>query len=417
MSVYHQRLHFTGWSVSHDRETFLLYGLRVTRELASKLVLFFMPLFLFKVGESLPLLSPLLNSFQQGMLVIAAYHLINRVASIFCLIPIGKMIKRIGPQRSFVISQVSYVLYFSILYYCEQWPWLLILVALLEVVQVFFWNSYYVVMTEQITKKSMGSNMGAVSFLLNLAAMASPVIGGVVITYFGYPILFLLGLCTMLAGTIFAVLMAPTHITDQVSWKEFFTWLREPGYRKLAVSYAGRYMNDSVLVMWPLYVFFLLGTVDRVGFLYGLSLFCAMLIVFATGSFIDTHRRARKPFFFSGGLLTILWVLRTQTVHFWSIAFIDIIDRLTSNFHWLFFDTFFMRRGKGSQALSFFVYRELINSLVAVMFWLLFAMLFLLTTNSWQMLFGLAAVGVMLSLLVKDHKDPLNEQTKTNQLV
>lgn len=412
-SVYHHRLWLTSWKGTTDRETVLLYGLRVSRELASKLVLFFLPLFLFRLGESLPLFSAHLNTFQQGMICIALYYLLNRLLSLVLLIPTGQAIKHIGPQRSFVIAQVGYVAYFLTLYWVEQYPALIFLASLLEVTQMFFWNSYYTVLTEQAGKKNMGSNMGLVSFLLNLTAMITPIMGGLIITFFGYKILFLLGLLIMLVGTGFAIVMKSTHIVDQVSWQEFFSWLREPGFQKLAISYGGRYVNDAVLTVWPLYVFFILGSVDRVGFLYGASLFFAMIIVFFTGSFIDTHRRSKKPFFVSGGLLSILWLLRTQTLQFWGIAIIDMVDRLTSNFHWLFFDTFFMRRGKGSQALSFFVYREVITSFVATGFWTLFVVLFLTVANSWQGLFGLAAIGVMLSLLVKDHKEAIDEQTKT----
>jgi MFS family permease len=406
-AVYHHRLFLLHWPSDRNSQTMLLYGMRVMRELASKLVLFFLPLFLFRIGESTPILISGLNSFQQGMLTIAAYYLISKSLSLFVLIPIGELIRKIGPERSFLISQTGYILYFMVLYKAELFPWLILVAAALETVQIFFWNSYYTLMSVQVTKNKMGSNMGAVQFLINVVAMISPIIGGLVVVWFGYPMLFLMGLVCMLVGMVIAALLKSTKITDTVSWQEFFSWMREAGYRKLAASYAGRYINDAVLVVWPLYVFFLLGTVDRVGYLYGLSLFVSMIVIYFAGSFFDKHR-TKKPFFLSGGLLSVVWVLKTQIIGFWSIAVVDIFERLTANFHWLFFDTTFMRRGKGSQALSFFVYREVIISVVAIFFWLAFAAMFVWFVESWKGLFLLAGFGVMLSLLVKDHKDSSN---------
>ncbi len=408
-SVYHHRLNFVNWQPHQDRETWLLNGLRMSRELSSKMVLLFLPLFLFKFGESLPSFSPLINSFQQGMLVIAFYYLFNRALSLIFLIPIGSIITKIGPQRSFLVSQAGYVVYFMCLYSVEKMPLLLVLAAIFETIQVFFWNSYHTLNSQKSLKSHMGSHMGSISFIVNLSSMVAPIIGGAVVVTFGYQMLFLFGLITVLFGMVCSALMKPTKINDVVSWKEFFSWMQEPGYRKLAVSYAGRYINDATLVVWPLYVFFILGTVDRVGFLYGLSLFLAMIITYFTGSFLDRHR-TRKPFMVSGGLLSLLWLARTMIFNFWSIAILDMIERLTSNFHWLFFDTLFMRRSKGSQALSFFVYREVIISVVAILFWLLFAGLFLISNKSWQLLFALGGIGTMLSLLVRDHKDHIYEE-------
>lgn len=407
-AVYHHRLFLPQWPANKSNQTRLLYGMRVMRELASKLVLFFLPLFLFRIGESTPPILVGINGFQQGMATIAAYYLISRLLSLITLIPIGGIIKKIGPERSFLISQAGYIVYFMLLYKAEVYPWLVFVAAALETVQIFFWNSYYTLMSVQVTKNKMGSNVGVVQFLINIVAMISPIIGGMVVVWFGYPVLFLIGLVCMLVGMVIAALLKPTKVVDTVSWQEFFTWMREAGYQKLAISYAGRYVNDSVLVVWPLYVFFLLGTVDRVGFLYGLSLFASMLVTYFAGSFLDKYK-TKKPFFLSGGMLSLVWVLKTQIVSFWSIAVIDVFERLTANFHWLFFDTMFMRRGKGSQALSFFVYREVIISAVAIAFWLSFAAMFIWFVDSWKGLFLLAGFGVMLSLLVKDHKDPSNE--------
>ena len=90
-----------------------------------------------------------------------------------------------------------------------------------------------------------------------------------------------------------------------------------------------------------------------------------------------------------------------QATAIWSIAVVDTLDKLTANFHWLFFETLVLRRSQGSQIFSYFVYREVIISAAAVIFWLI-VLLLVLAASGWQGLFIIAALGVLFSLLVSD---------------
>jgi hypothetical protein len=125
------------------------------------------------------------------------------------------------------------------------------------------------------------------------------------------------------------------------------------------------------------------------------------VLSFAVGFYID-HTKSKRPFFASGAVLSLLWMARMHIWSFWHIAVINIIDKLTGDFHWLFYDTAFMRRGKGSQAFSFFVYREVIISISALIFWSLVVGLFTTVASGWTGLFVLASVGVLLTVLIKE---------------
>ena len=147
-------------------------------------------------------------------------------------------------------------------------------------------------------------------------------------------------------------------------------------------------------------MFIFLGSVDKVGYLYTISLFIAMMFTFFVSVYID-HTKSRKPFLLSGGVLTALWLIRTQFLSILGIAIIDVVDRLTSNFHWLFYDMIMMKRGKGRNALSYFVYREIILNITSICFWSIFATFFVVGLG-WDSLFLFAAIGVSLSVLMKD---------------
>ena len=192
---------------------------------------------------------------------------------------------------------------------------------------------------------------------------------------------------------------------DDVSLKELTMWFREQRFVKLSLSITGKAVHDLAIFVWPLYVFLLLGNTERVGLLYSLSFLLSVIIGLFLRKRID-HQERRQPFYISGGMLSVLWALRSQVFTPWSIALVDAFDKLTGNYHWLFFDRLLFNRGKGRAALSYFIYREMIVAGAATAFWLFFALMFFILPIEWKGLFALAAVGVLLSLLVGKKHDP-----------
>jgi MFS family permease len=400
---HHLQLPF--WHVDTGRNMNVLYAIRVIRDLVNKLALFFFPIFLFQLGSVAPEFAGLaLTSFQKGMIVIAGYYFLAQLTVLITALPLGKLLPKLTHERSFIFSYLVRAVVFSLLLFNQEYLWMLAIAAVLDGVQSnLFWNSYHTILSRVTQKKHMGQDLGILQFLLQLVAVLSPALAGLVARYLGIDILFLVALVLSLVGAILSLFLELRPEFDVVSKLEFFKWMKEGAFRKLSLSFAGRYVNDAALLMWPLYIYFLLGAIDRVGYLYSLSLFLSLVATFFIGTYIDAHRK-KNPLFASGGILSFLWLARTQVWGVWSIAVVDVFDRLVSNVHWLYFDTAFIRRGKGSQALSYFIYREIVISFVGVLFWLLFGLVFIFSAG-WNTLFVLAAVGVLLSSIITEYKE------------
>jgi hypothetical protein len=191
------------------------------------------------------------------------------------------------------------------------------------------------------------------------------------------------------------------HERDEVSWRELWFWISDRRFIKLGASIAGKTVYDLAVYVWPLYVFLLLGNTERVGLLYGLSFLLSIAASVFIGHHLDRDEQ-RRPFAVSGGLLSALWLIRSRLLDFWSLALVDAFDKITGNFHWLFFDRVLLNRGKGRQAFSYFMYRELIISATIVVFWAFFALMFVAWAIEWNGLFVIGAVGVLLSLLIRN---------------
>lgn len=404
ISEYHLHLPHVVIESKGSHNLSALFGLRVVRDLVAKLSLFFLPIYLYQFGiRSGFFVTFSLTDLQRGMAAIALYYLVCRLVVFFTAVPLANWLQRVGHQKMMQYSYLLHMIGFVCMYLSAGIPLLIIPAAVLDGLQAnMFWTSYHTILSQSSLKQHMGRNLGALQVILQLVGVVSPALSGLIAVTAGLPSLFLIALAGAILGFIFTLPVGVTYRFDRVSYGEFWSWLQESGFRKLTVSIAGRYINDAAVYLWPLYVYIALGSVDKVGYLYTISLFLAMLFSFFLGAYLD-KAATKKPYLFSGGILTAIWLLRTQFLSVLGIALVDFFDRLTSNFHWLFFDMILMRRSKGKNALSYFVYREMVMSVTAFFFWAIFGLLFLVNLG-WNSLFLFAAVSVMLTLLINDRE-------------
>jgi MFS family permease len=397
-------LHLPHLTFDDSKNLRLLYGIRVIRDLVNKIAEFFLPVFLYLVGSTSEQLSFLpFNEFQRGMLTLSSYYLVLGIVSFFLVVPLGKVCKEIGYQRSFLLSFLIRSLYFvSVFYVASDVRFLLVAVIFSAINMQLFWPGYHAILSRSASREKMGSDLGILRFLLQVVAVISPAISGVIAYRVGIEYLFLFGVVLMLFSGIFAIRMDEEKFRGEPSYKEFFNWLKESRFAQLSASFAGRYIYDISIYIWPLYIFLILGAIDVVGYLYTTSLFLAMSFTFFTSYYID-HSKSKRPFKISGGILSIITILRSQIVTPLSIVLVDTLDRMVSNVYSLFFDVAFMKRGQGSTADSFFIYREMVLWIASIIFWLLFG-LFFLFFSGWQALYILAGIGVLVGLMVKDSK-------------
>jgi len=376
---YSHQVLFPRITVDNSRNMKVLFSIRVLRELANKLALFFLPVFLFQLGISTRFLAAWgLTSFQSGVVLLALYFAVAKLMVVLLAIPAGDFIRRYGFAASLMLSHLLYaVTLIGFRLALENLNWLWLAIATDGVNSTLMWGSFNTLFSKDARKARMGRELGLIQALLNVIWMIAPAVSGIVIFMFGYESLFSAGLVIVGINILLAAFVTAARERDDVSLKEFSWWIRERRFVKLSASIGGKTIHDLAIFVWPLYVFLLLGNTERVGILYSLSFLLSVIIELFLSERIDHHHR-RRPFYISGGMLSVLWALRSQVFTPWAIALVDTFDKLTGNYHWLFFDRLLFNRGKGRAALSYFIYREFIVGVSAMGFWLLFALIFLI---------------------------------------
>lgn len=377
-----------------------LYLNRVLRDLSNKLVYFFLPIYLYQLGQQHLGEIFKLDSVRAGFFMIIVYFLIVRPVNAVLVIPLGKLVNKIGYSQALAQSYFFKAVSFVFLYLSVDQPWFIVVAGFFDGMQgAMFWPNYQAVLSKQSEPNSMGKDLGLLHFVLQFVGAISPALAGLLVFNFGFDVLFLVGILVSLLGLICSLMMNLPKERDQISFREFKLWARERKYLKFGLAVGSRYITDVALFLWPLYLFILLKTVDKVGYLYTASLFISMIITAVLAFKIDKIQ-SRKLFKFSGGILSIIWLIRLNLVSIWGIALVDAFDRIISNFHWLFFDVTFYKRGVGSQAHSYFVYSELIQHTVMSLAWIFAASLFF-SGSIWNVLFIVAAISTALTTLLQ----------------
>lgn len=404
-SLSHHLWRLPVYHLDQGQDLRVLSVIRIARDLSDKGTIFFLPLFLYQTGaalHSVPLLSTL-GDTQRGIVVMALWYVLLRMGVLVISAPLALSMARWGYKYSFALAGFSLMAAFLSLSLAAGQPGWLIPAALFHALQVAsFWIGYDTLLSKITLKTHVGEDIGTIQFLFELGALLAPAIGGVISMTLGFQALFMVGLFLAALSFVAGLFIEHDH-PGLLSWQQIRQELIHPSFLHNYAASAGRYWQDALLIIWPVYVFFIVGAIDRVGFLYTLALFAALLTTFFSGIYID-HTKNKRSFVVSAAALAGLWVGRIGVSTAWGVALVDGLTKIISNFHWLFFDTMILRSGKAVSSLAYFTAREMALSITAIIFWLAVAGLFVVTHAAWQLLFIIAAIGTLISTVVSDKK-------------
>ncbi len=378
--------------------------MRICKDFSSKFAFFFLPIFLFQIGTQLNFGNSTFNPIQKGMLFLSTFFILSRFTSLLSAMSIGNLVRKIQAKNALAFSHFLRLIILLLLIFGQNNYFLIILASVYEGLYVnFFWLSFNYLLTENISEKSFGKKIGILNSLLQVVGITSPLMSGLIAFYLGFQTLFWVGIFFVFLSFATTILIKDAKIDDEIGWHELFSWLAEKRFKRLAVSFFGSYVYNESLYLWTLYIFLYLGNIKNVGYLYTFSILIVLILVFFTARYLNSGEKSKKPFYISGGLLSLMWIVRTQFIGLLFLTMIDVCEKLAFNVYGLFFDNLLMKRGKGNQSFSYFVYRNIIIAISGILFWLFFGLVFSFNAG-WNSIFILTAIGMILSLLIKENE-------------
>lgn len=381
-----------------------LFFATLLRNFADNLVGVFLPLFLFEIGSRLQLFAFLgVTPFVSGVLLAVCYYALQRLTMVIAAFPAASLIYRIGYVKAMTIGTFFLMLNYLGLWLSKVDPlWLSVTAICGGLFLFFYWTTHDSLFALEINVKEIGRGVGAMAFLTKLIQISTPAIAGVMIMIWGYETLFAVGILFLLLSLVPFIMVRASRIYQRPSLSQFLLWVGESRFRKFALVQIGMYMDIIAVILWPIYVLVLVGKIQHVGYLFSLALLLSLILTYLAGWFVD-RKKGKRMFVASGVVISLSWFLRVFVRGIWDVLGVEFLEKLAGSVYSPCYDALLCQRAKGRFVFSFYVYKEFLLSLSAIVLWALVFGFFLLPA-SWEGVFILGAIGVGLSLFLDGRK-------------
>jgi MFS family permease len=313
------------------------------------------------------------GSMQSGLIAVAGFFLVQKVAILLVAIPVSKIIEQIGFRRSVFISVVLCVVYMATLTlvkYNFHYTWL---AAILLAVNVpFYWIARDSALSQDASKKEMGRSMAGIAVLEKIASISGPFVAGVIIVTWGFGTLFALSLI-LLAISALPVAFMPHHThRNGVSLTGFWWWITGRRYFHQAIAQAGQAMEDyGLTAFWPMALYLIGFQAGTLGIMFSGLAIVTLVIQLGSGVLFDRLRRKGNMsdeivFGFATIGTAVIWLVRLFIFTVFQVVIVDSIGQIFQTVYYGFQSDYLHLGGKRMGSIAFWVYGEMIYSISAI---------------------------------------------------
>lgn len=207
--------------------------------------------------------------------------------------------------------------------------WLFFYMSYLALCDIFYWlpyHSYYAVAGDHADR---GKQVGVLFGLITLLSMVAPLVGGILITHFGFSTLCVFATAIMLISSVPIFFLPVLSAGETMTFKSAYKSIDKRG---LILQLGDGFMAMHTFV-WTIALFYLVGNYVTFGILTAFQLFMTSLMFLVLGYYLDKGKG--KWIMFTGVVLIALVIILRA---FWvttipQIIIIDIIFALAFTFH------------------------------------------------------------------------------------
>lgn len=174
----------------------------------------------------------------------------------------------------------------------------------------FFWVGFHLDFSGAADEGKVGREVGMRNMMMMVASFAGPIVGGFLIAWLGYQMTFWTGSLLLFLALVPLFFFPKRKMPKGLHLKAIVKSLRNPktrAYRWAALGFANEKMG--AWIVWPLFMFIIIGSVERFGTLYSAGFLAAGLVTFLMGSMTDAGR-GKKIMRWSVPLYSLSWGLR-----------------------------------------------------------------------------------------------------------
>ena len=361
-------------------EIYLSYGLQ---NFALGMISIFIPVYLYKIGYSIPW-------------ILFFYLLLP-----FCFVVFGywgaRAVARLGVKKSILVSIMFLFLQLAGLKYLPVWGWLFYLLPLINALKAMFYNySFNLNFVQHSDSKHRGRQVAGLQAVSLVASLLSPFLGGLIIKFFGFTILFVVAAILLFASVIPLVFVKEKSEPVSFNQQGLFSDILSAANRPIAMSHAGFAVEEWIgFVLWPIFLTVIFISTESIGAISSLAACATFLVLYFVGKISD--KRDKRSLIRFGTILYFFgWVGRVFANSFMTALFVDTYKRISGQILQVPWTSYIYDIASKRDHFKFVVEREIIFDLSRVIVAPLIILIFIINYHPFAFSFSVAAVFSLL---------------------
>lgn len=374
-----------------------IYINSMLRTLAISLVGTFLPVFLFLETQRV---------FGQGIHIgfygIIFYFLLQRLVVTTLLIPTGKFISKFGFRWSIFFGNIFLAVVLGLFSLADKFFWVVPIAAVVSGFQIsLYWLSRRTLFARDGILSNLGREVGLLTVSTRIASIAGPVLGGVIITIWGFSALFIIALIIVILSGVPFFFMSKHEHKISVSLVGVVEWLKNKKNRNEELSFLGRHVDSFVYALfWPVFIYMILGDFEKQGLAVSLGLVASTVVVYLAGRVFD-KKHSERVFRFGVFANSAMWILRGLIKSFGQLVAVETSANAISPFYWVTFDSLVYERARDEdeEVMVFMIGRKLVVSLAL---FVVISVAFIVAKSSFRfwVLWVMAALGTLSTVFM-----------------
>jgi MFS family permease len=322
----------------------------------------FVPIYIYQYFNSLPL----------TFLFFAGIYGLYGVLSPFG----GLVMMKVGIKKSILISiPLFWGFFVCLLLFNISWVFIPISIILYSLGMIFFWPAYHVNFSRISETAKLGKEVGKLNFITAAPGILAPVVGGAIITIFGYPTLFVVVLCVLFSSAIPLFLSEEVRTIYSDSYLNAYKRIFKKENRHYNLAFMSNGIETAInLILWPLFLITMAMGYFAIGGITTIALGVSLLFTLYMGRITD--RMDRKKHLAIGSILTSgAWFGKFFVVSPASAFIAQSFYKLSRTAAMIPYQTIVYEKAKkkGDGIDEFIVYRNIVIAITRAIFFVILA--------------------------------------------
>jgi len=298
------------------------------------------------IGIFIPLYLMIEKNFSLNSVVI--FYVWNTVAMLLFPPFAGKIASRFGLKKSAVITAPLFIVFYLGLRNFESLGININYFAvLLGITSALYWTAFMTHFIKNSDKKHRSEEVGFLSATTIISTMAGPFIGGLLITFYGFNLLFFVVSILMFLSIFPLLFIKETHEPFKCRLKELVNLSKKGSFKMMALGSA----HMAEMVFWPVFLFSAIGIYAKMGLVFFVAELSSFFGSFYFGS-VENRKRLLIMLKWGAGISVFVWISRIWFESAMMLAMVTVLGAFLHSMIEVPADTIIFDRFKRKKHIS-----------------------------------------------------------------